>query len=160
MHIGTVLIVEDDEDIRESVRILLEDEGYHVVEARDGLAGLAELQQSQQALVVLVDYRMPRMDGIEMLAEVAKHERLASYHAYLLVTANYDQLPPTGEELLAALGIRSVRKPFDLDVLLAAVERARRSLVNGGGPSGGGGGRTPAHGSAQGVLGAFDLPRL
>lgn len=155
MQNGTVLIVEDDEDIRESVRILLEDEGYLVVEAQDGVVGLATLRQSKQALIVLVDYRMPRMDGIAMLAEIAKHEGLARNHAYVLVTANYDQLPPNGAALLTALGIRSVRKPFDLDALLSAVEVARASL-DGDEARPGGTGR----GAAHGFMGSFDLPRL
>lgn len=141
MHIGSVLIVEDDPDIRESIRVFLEDEGYMVSEAPDGVAGLAALRTSRQGLIVLVDYRMPRMDGIQMLSEVAKHAQLARTHVYLLVTANYDQLPPSSAEVLAALGTQSVRKPFDLDVLLAAVEQARESLArapSGGGPAGGG----------------------
>ncbi len=149
MQVGTVLIVEDDPDIRESIRIFLEYEGYAVVEAADGLAGLMALRQSRQGLVVLVDYRMPRMDGIQMLTEVAKHARLAHSNAYLLVTANYDQLPPSCEQLLAALRIQSVRKPFDLDVLLEAVVHARDALsqpsppmVDSGEAPGGAGGRS------------------
>jgi CheY-like chemotaxis protein len=119
-----VLVIEDDPDIRESLRLLLEDEGYQVLEAPDGVAGLAILQQSAQALVALVDCMMPRMNGVQMLGEVAKRERLARRHVYVLVTANYDRLPPGGAELVASLGARSVKKPFDLDVLLHAVAQA------------------------------------
>lgn len=149
MHIGSVLIVEDDPDIRESMRVFLEDEGYAVFEAPDGVAGLAVLRASQQGLIVLVDYRMPRMDGIQMLREVVKHAQLAHTHVYLLVTANYDQLPAAGGEVLSALAIQSVRKPFDLDDLLAAVEQARQSLAGlpgGGAAPGSAPGRRWAHG--------------
>lgn len=162
MQAGTVLIVEDDPDIRESMRIFLEDEGYAVVEAADGRAGLMVLRQSRQGLVVLVDYRMPRMDGIEMLTEVAKHARLAQSNVYVLVTANYDQLPSSCAPLLAVLRIESVRKPFDLEVLLEAVVRANDALsqanmamAESGEMPGDAGGRS----SMQDVWQALDPPR-
>jgi CheY-like chemotaxis protein len=141
---ATVLVVEDDDDIRESVRLVLEDAGYRVLEASDGAAGLAAIQRSAYPLVVLVDYMMPRMNGLEMLGEVVKHERLARRHVFLLVTANYDRLPARSDDLVASLSIRTVRKPFDLDVLLTAVERACSTLPTESGP-GGGGGDVPPH---------------
>jgi len=128
---GAVLVVEDDKDIRESMRLILEGEGYRVLEAPDGAAGLAFLQQSLFALVVLVDFRMPRMDGIAKLHEVAKHDSLARRHVYVLVTANYDQLPPGDAALIASLAICTVKKPFDVDVLLSAVARACDALPAG-----------------------------
>jgi CheY-like chemotaxis protein len=131
---GTVLIIEDDDDIRDSLRLILEDEGYRVLDAPDGVVGLVALEQSAQALVALVDYRMPRMDGIMMLTEVARQPNLAQ-HAYLLVTANYDQLPPGSGELLRALAVGMVRKPFDLDLLLLAVAQAHNALSRRGASS-------------------------
>jgi CheY-like chemotaxis protein len=92
------------------------------------------LQHCSDTLVVLVDYMMPRMNGIQMLGEIAKHERLARQHVYVLVTANYDRLPPGGPDLIAALAVRSVKKPFDLDVLLGAVAHAHAALPAGPAP--------------------------
>lgn len=125
---STVLVVEDDVDIRETVRMLLEDEGYQVLEAPNGVLGLQVLQQSARALVVLIDYMMPQMSGIEMLAAIAQHHQVARQHAYVLVSANYDRLPPGGSELLTALSVRTVKKPFDVNALLAVVARAREQL--------------------------------
>jgi CheY-like chemotaxis protein len=142
---GAVLVVEDDEDIRESIRLILEEEGYRVLDAPDGVAGLAILQQSLSALVVLVDFRMPRMDGIAMLREVAKHQPLARQHVYVLVTANYDQLPPGCADLIASLAVRTVKKPFDVDVLLSAVAKACDAL-----PAGHGSGLAGPSSSASG----------
>ncbi len=148
MRSGAVLVVEDDEDIRESMRLILEGEGYQVLEAPDGAAGLAILQQSLSALVVLVDFRMPRMDGIAMLREVAKYDSLARRHVYVLVTANYDQLPPGGADLIASLAVGTVKKPFDVDVLLSAVARACDALPGGRGGSPAGPSSSASLGSA------------
>jgi CheY-like chemotaxis protein len=124
----TVLVIEDDTDIRDSVRVLLEMEEYPVLEAQDGAAGLRLLAGSPTPLIVLVDYMMPRMDGLQMLREVAKDRRLAGRNTYVLVTANYDRLPAGDADLLASLGVGRVKKPFDICALLDVVERACREL--------------------------------
>jgi two-component system KDP operon response regulator KdpE len=128
---GRVLVVEDDPQIREVVRMLLEEEGYEVIEAPDGAAGLTLLARTQGSLVALVDYRMPRMDGFTMLREIAKDGTLLKRHAYVLVTANRDLISPKFEELLTVLAIPIVTKPFDIDSLLSAVAEARNSLAAG-----------------------------
>ena len=63
MERGTILIIEDNPDIREGIRILLQSEGYVVVEAADGAAGL-RLLDGRIALVIL-DIMMPGLSGIE-----------------------------------------------------------------------------------------------
>ena len=133
---GDVLLMEDDEDIRATLRFLLEDARFAVREAPDGHVGLALLRASRQRLVVLVDYRMPRLDGIGVLRAVAADDHLARQHVYLLVTANYDQLPPEAEDVLDALAVRTLRKPFDIDTMLAAVQSAHSRLLSpAGGPT-------------------------
>jgi CheY-like chemotaxis protein len=126
-----VLVIEDDTDIRESVRLLLDMEEYPVLEATDGAAGLEVLARSATPLIVLVDYMMPGMNGLQMLREVAKSQSLAQRNIYVLVTANYDRLPPGDADMLAALRVGKVNKPFNIDALLAVVERACRSLTGG-----------------------------
>lgn len=119
-----VLIVDDDADIRMSMRTMLEEIGGHtVLEAPDGLAALEILRSSEQRLVVLLDLLMPGLDGIGVLREVAADEGLASRHAYVLVTvsrlASSGELPPN-----LALPVPVVPKPFDMDVLLKTVAEA------------------------------------
>jgi CheY-like chemotaxis protein len=126
-----VLVIEDDTDIRESVRLLLDMEEFPVLEATDGAAGLEVLARSATPLIVLVDYMMPGMNGLQMLREVAKSQSLAQRNIYVLVTANYDRLPPGDADMLAALRVGKVNKPFNIDALLAVVERACRSLTGG-----------------------------
>lgn len=119
-----VLIVDDDADIRMSMRTMLEDIGGHIVlEAPDGLVALEILRSSEQRLVVLLDLLMPGLDGIGVLQEVAADEALATRHAYMLVTVS--RLATSGElPSSLALLVPVVPKPFDMDVLLNAVAEA------------------------------------
>ncbi|NLV97478.1 MAG: response regulator [Desulfovibrionales bacterium] len=66
-----ILIIDDDEAVRLSLRYFLEDFGYEVVQARDGQEGL-EVVHAQSPDLVLTDLRMPNMDGLEVLAEVTR----------------------------------------------------------------------------------------
>ena len=66
----TILIVEDDPDIRDGVRILLSGEGYHILEAENGLRAL-ELFNPEVDLVIL-DIMMPGMSGLRVCEELRK----------------------------------------------------------------------------------------
>jgi CheY-like chemotaxis protein len=122
------LVVDDDDDLRTSLRYLLEMEGYEVEEARDGLEALDRLRTSEQALVVLLDLMMPRLNGMEVLNAVAADERLAERHAYLIVTANRDKIQPPFSGLLRRLDVPVVMKPYDVDEILAVVAKITRRL--------------------------------
>jgi CheY-like chemotaxis protein len=125
------LIVDDDKDLRDSLRFLLEMEGYEVDEARDGLEALDILRASLHPLVVLLDVVMPRMNGIEVLRTVAGEPRLAARHTFLMVTANEDRLQPASDHLLRQLAVPVVAKPFDLDRLLDVVAASAQRLGEG-----------------------------
>ncbi|HEV2125441.1 MAG TPA: response regulator, partial [Chloroflexota bacterium] len=62
-----VMIIDDDPEIRETISLLLEDEGYRVVEAPHGAAAL-DLIPHHQPAVILLDMRMPEMDGWQFAA--------------------------------------------------------------------------------------------
>lgn len=66
MNINTILIVEDDKEIRQGVEIFLKGQGYRVLQAENGLEGLKVLEQETVDLAI-VDVMMPRMDGITMV---------------------------------------------------------------------------------------------
>ena len=55
----TILIIEDDEDIRESVKILLENEGFHVIEADNGMDGLHQISEDTDLVLSLIHISEP-----------------------------------------------------------------------------------------------------
>lgn len=115
-----VLVVEDDDDTREVLRLLLEDDGYRVLEARDGAEGLGVLRASREPLVVVVDWWMPLMDGLQMLGAAARLVRGRS-HRYVLLSATYDPRELERRGLPALLDVSVMRKPFHVEELLAEV---------------------------------------
>ncbi len=125
-----VLLVEDDQDIRETLRQALEDEGYDVQEAEDGVEALHVLRESQRPLVVVLDLRMPRLTGDELLSRVDRREHLPARHAFLLVTANREQLSPASLQLIKRMDVSVTPKPFDLNEMLDRVAHAARTLAD------------------------------
>jgi len=66
----TVLVVEDDDDARLSFAEVLEDDGYHVVHARDGREAEAYLRDNPRPAAVVLDLMMPRLDGWSVAAMI------------------------------------------------------------------------------------------
>jgi CheY-like chemotaxis protein len=122
-----VLIVDDDESSREAMHAVLDDAGYEVIECGNGLACLAILSASCEPLVVLLDYRMPRMSGAEVL-RVAAERKLADRHSFVLLTASPHELDFSPFQIPAGLVIPIVGKPFDIDDLVDTVADAARRL--------------------------------
>ncbi|HEX8032417.1 MAG TPA: response regulator [Ktedonobacterales bacterium] len=124
LKVTTVLIVDDDEGIRETLRFMLEDAGYGVIEAKNGIEALDVLRASQQPMVVLLDVKMPALNGEQVLEAVVKDPHGLHRHAYVLVTASPQAITPRMMELIAQLAIPFVPKPFGMDQLLNTIERA------------------------------------
>jgi CheY-like chemotaxis protein len=114
-----VLVVEDDQDIRDVLGEFLEINGYRVALAANGAEALRYLKRRREGAapcLILLDLMMPTMDGREFLARRAGFPELTQIPV-VVVTAASD---PRAQ--LADLSATSVlRKPFDLDVLLARV---------------------------------------
>src|SRR5947209_11642724 len=66
----TVLIVDDDADIREVMKIFLESDGYHVSVAADGLDALEQLRTGPRPRLIILDLMMPRLDGEQFLKQL------------------------------------------------------------------------------------------
>ncbi|HEX7840105.1 MAG TPA: response regulator [Kofleriaceae bacterium] len=109
-----VLIVDDDPDLLEVTRFVLEDEGIAVATARNGEEALAVLRAGKLPRLVLLDLMMPVMSGWEFLDEVAKDPSLKAIPVVVLTAAERAQAPGATEVL---------RKPMDLTALLRVVER-------------------------------------
>src|SRR5579871_3250476 len=125
-----VLIADDDNEIRASLRLALEDAGHSVIEAEDGKQALAILESSQQPLVALLDYRMPGINGTGVIAALADADgKLPQRHAVLLFTAaNATTLNSTTDALFPGQIVRVIAKPFDVDEILGAVAEAAERL--------------------------------
>lgn len=80
-----ILVVDDDRDIRESLHEALEDCGYAVAEAVDGLDAIEQMRAAPDLPdLVLLDLMMPRMNGMEFRKEMVKEERLKSVPVLVL----------------------------------------------------------------------------
>jgi CheY-like chemotaxis protein len=123
-----ILVADDDSPTRETIRFVLEDAGYHVLEASDGRQALAILTSATQALVALVDLLMPGMDGLDLLRSIVADPRLAARHRYIGMTAAVGAVTPLADTLLAQLHGSLMEKPFGMDTLLDTVAAACASL--------------------------------
>ncbi len=123
-----ILVVDDDQDIRETVRLALEDEGYEVEEAEDGAEALQLIRDSTGPLVVILDFRMPRLNGLSLLRQVKTVTPPAVHHNFVLVTANRAMFSAAGLKLLQRMDVPIIEKPFDLNDLLDLVTRAADAL--------------------------------
>ena len=120
-QLAYVFVVDDDPGIRAVLRYALEAEDHAVLEAADGVSALEVLRASPWPLVVLLDLRMPHLDGAGVLGTVAGDRVLAQHHRFVLLTANALPLPLALGTLLACLNVPVVSKPFDVDSLLDVV---------------------------------------
>jgi two-component system, OmpR family, response regulator CpxR len=108
---GWVLVVDDDEAIRETVSEVLTEEGYDVACAENGEQALEKLQTMNDLRVVLLDLMMPVMSGWEFLEVVQSSDRFRS-------------IPVVVVSAMAAPGVEGhIQKPIDLERLLSTVEQ-------------------------------------
>lgn len=112
---STVLLVEDDHEIRVSVRNLLEDEGFRVLTAANGLSAMDLLERTAtRPCLILLDLMLPVLDGWHLAERLRRHPRLGDIP--IAVLSAYDE-PPPPRDIVGFL-----RKPVRADVLLQLVE--------------------------------------
>jgi CheY-like chemotaxis protein len=118
MRVHNVLIVEDDQDIRDSLMDFLEDHGYQTVAAADGREALQKLAalQSQPCMIIL-DLMMPRMDGRTFREEQLRHP--AYSRIPVVVISAYQDVALTVQGLNVA---GCLPKPVNLKALLQVVQ--------------------------------------
>ncbi len=124
-----VFVIEDDTHVRALLRIMLEDAGYTVYEAPDGMSGLDRLRTHPRPLVVVLDWHMPGMDGIEVLQALAMDAPIARRHTYILLTALYDAPDLDISHLSPDVTVSVMGKPFDMHTFLSAVARAATQVA-------------------------------
>ena len=113
----TILVVDDDAELADGLRAVLERQGYRVIQARDGLQGKRQVYDQHPDLVIL-DMMMPRMGGYPLL----EHFRdKPDAPPIIMITANEGSRHKAYAEYLGAVDY--LRKPFAVERLLEAVER-------------------------------------
>lgn len=121
-----VLLVNDTADLRRLKRYILEHAGYAVAEVLDGAAALEYLRQCATPLVVVMNTRIPGVNGAGIL-RAATAEPSLRRHAFVLTTALARMLPDELEQLTRQLQVPVLGKPFTEQELLAAVASAEES---------------------------------
>ena len=121
----TILVVDDEEKIRSTLRGVLSDEGYRVLDT-DGTPNVLDMVTVQRPRLVLLDIWMPRVDGIELL------ERLKALEPELPVIVMSGHGTIETAVRATKLGAADfIEKPFSLETLLRSVYRATgRSAVD------------------------------
>ncbi len=113
-----ILVVDDDQDLRDLVRVALERAGYEVLIAPNAVEGLAMLAR-EGADVALLDIMMPGMDGLEMLSQLREHDKDLRV---IMMTAM--STPSTAVTAMREQASDFLNKPFDMSELLSAVSAA------------------------------------
>jgi DNA-binding response OmpR family regulator len=113
-----VLLVDDDNEIVESMRAVLESRGYEILVARDGNQGLLMAEQDNPDLVVL-DMMMPKRSGFLVLEKLRRSHPIPV--KVIMITANEGSRHKAYAEMLGVDDY--IRKPFAMDRLLASIDR-------------------------------------
>jgi DNA-binding response OmpR family regulator len=112
-----ILVVDDDMELSDGLRVVLEKQGHRVLQARDGQQGKQLIYQHRPDLVIL-DMMMPRMGGYPVL----EHFRgKADAPPIIMITANEGSRHKAYAEYLGVIDY--IRKPFAMERLLDAVDR-------------------------------------
>jgi CheY-like chemotaxis protein len=119
MPSNPILIVEDEHDLRETMKDLLELEGYQTVTAGNGQEGLAQLQEMAGCSLILLDLMMPVMNGWEFLNALRHQER----HCFGDIPVVVVSAAANAIQEESRIGCTVMKKPVDFARLLALVER-------------------------------------
>jgi len=125
---GTILVVDDDEAILQTIKTILSECGHTVLTARDGTKGLAAAEQTSPDLI-LMDVVMPEMDGYETTRRLRERPHLKNVPVIFLSGRS------TGEDAgrsFAHGGLTFVRKPFSTQQLTDLVALTLQSLDESG----------------------------
>ena len=123
----TILVVEDDPDLRLVHSEILSHEGYAVLTAADGIEALDVVEHEGPPAVILLDLRMPRMNGWDLAERL--RQRPAWRDIPIVVVAAHYRIA----EEAAAIGARAwLHKPVNIEHLLAVVGRIYAERTDGG----------------------------
>ncbi len=115
--VGTVLVIDDEETVRQAVRLTLEDSGFEVIEAPDGLAGIEAFTScADEVSAVVLDLTMPNLRGEEAFARL----RATRYDVPIVLMSGYDERD-IGSRIEGWTRASFLQKPFRTEELLGAL---------------------------------------
>jgi two-component system chemotaxis response regulator CheY len=115
-----IIVVDDSQTIRDQVGTTLKQAGFEILEAVDGVDGMEVIERTPDAALVICDVNMPKRNGLELLEEIRKVDRLKALPVVMLTTEGQPQLI----ERARKNGAKGwLVKPFKADLLLAAVRK-------------------------------------
>ena len=114
----TILVVDDDAELSDGLKLILERQGHKVLQARDGRQAREMVDRIHPDLVIL-DMMMPRMGGYPVLEHFKDR---ADAPPFIMITANEGSRHKAYAELLGVVDY--IRKPFPMERLLEAVDKA------------------------------------
>ncbi len=113
----SILVIDDNWDIRQTLAELLREEGQAVMTATDGWDGLRKLEDVRRPCLIFLDLMMPRMSGLEFLAHLGTRLDRADFD--VVVMSAHDALRRESQQFPNVRA--TVRKPFDVEELLSLV---------------------------------------
>lgn len=114
----TILVIDDDHELSEGLRLILEKNGFKVLQANNGVQGKNQIYNQKPDLVI-IDMMMPKMGGYPVL----EHFRdKTDAPPFIMITANEGQRHKAYAEYLGV--VNYLRKPFAMDELLESVQKA------------------------------------
>ena len=116
MEPRTILVVDDSKLIHKMFEVMLRP--HTLVHAEDGQEGLSRLVEHSDVDLVLLDINMPRMNGLEFLAEIKRNEAFADIPVVVVSTEGKDE---DTERALAAGAAAYIKKPFQSDSIIRVV---------------------------------------
>jgi two-component system, cell cycle response regulator len=121
----TILVVDDEPNNLEILKLDLEDEGYNILTGTDGVEGLKELQDHKDDVqVILLDRMMPNMNGIEFMKNLRADKSISSIPVIMQTAASDKEQIAEG---MASGVYYYLTKPYDKTVLLSILKSAIQS---------------------------------
>ncbi len=117
-----VLVIDDSRTIRNMVKGMLPAANFEVLEAADGLSGLAAVEREKPWLIML-DFILPKMSGYEVYENIRKHRDLYRI-PLVLMSGKKEEVTSKISEPLESHYLVFIEKPFDKDKLAAAIKKA------------------------------------
>lgn len=112
-----ILVIEDDQDIRRTIELRLEMEGFEVITAAEGYEGVYKARTSKAGLIIL-DLKLPGLPGEEICKELRKEKEYEKLPIIMLTAKDTDVDMVIGKVIGAS---DYMRKPFDMDELLEKI---------------------------------------